>query len=64
MGRFFKKTSPERLLIDEIPDSEMEKINDEIQRAQETVEEMKKAVDALGLPQPPEPIPDEIIPNN
>lgn len=59
--------------VDETPDPEMEKlmkqIADEIQRAQETIQraqetmdEMKKAVDSLGLPQPPEPIPDEIIP--
>lgn len=52
--------------VDETPDPEMEKlmqkIADEILRAQETVEEMKKAVDELRLPPPPEPIPDEIIP--
>ncbi|MEK7171666.1 MAG: hypothetical protein AAB739_02035 [Patescibacteria group bacterium] len=42
----------------------MEQIADEIERAQKLMEEMKKAVDELGLPSPQEPIPDEIIPNN
>jgi len=54
--------------VDEAPDPEMEelmgKIADEIRRAQATVEKMRKALDDLGLPLPPEPIPDEIIPND